>query len=73
MCVYKNKCKDLVAEFPIVDCHITSMFLSRTLGVLFAGTNKGDIRAYLWPIEESTLELEPSGNGQVRFKPPEYY
>lgn len=74
MCLYKNKCKDLICEFPIVDCHITSLFIARTLGVLFVGTSKGDIRVYLWPLDESNLELEPSGDkGQVKFKHPEYF
>ena len=71
MCLYKNKCKDLVCEFPIVDCHITSLFISRTLGVLFVGTSKGDIRTYLWPLEEVNLELESTNEEhKARFKHP---
>jgi hypothetical protein len=50
MVVYKNKCKDLVAEFPIIDCHITSLLLCPLQGILLAGTSKGTLRVYTWPM-----------------------
>lgn len=51
MCIYKDNCKKLVAEFPVVDCHITSLCISRNLGVVFLGTNKGTVRICLWPLD----------------------
>lgn len=50
MVVYKNKCKDLVAEFPITDCHVTSLLLCPLQGILLAGTSKGTLRVYSWPM-----------------------
>jgi len=50
MVVYKNKCKDLVAEFPITDCHVTSLLLCPLQSVLLAGTSKGTLRIYSWPM-----------------------
>ena len=43
--------------------------------VLIAGTSKGSIRVFPWPMEEKDLEFEivhPLSN-EVRFKAPEYY
>lgn len=57
MVLYKNKCKDLVAEFPIVDCHITSLLVCPLQGALLAGTSKGTLRIYPWPLVEDSLEL----------------
>lgn len=50
MVIYKNKCKDLVAEFPITDCHVTSLLLCPLQGILLAGTSKGTLRVYSWPM-----------------------
>ena len=50
--IYKNRCKDLIAEFPIVDCHITSLLVCPLQGALLAGTSKGTIRIYAWPMVE---------------------
>ena len=68
MVVYKNKCKDLVAEFPIVDCHITSLLLCPLQGILLAGTSKGTLRVYLWPMVENSLELAIMANNKVKIK-----
>ena len=51
MCLYKNKCKELVAEFPITDCHITALCISKSLGIVFLGTNEGKLRYCLWPLD----------------------
>lgn len=48
--LYKNKCKELIVEFPIVDCHITALLVCPQQGVLLAGTSKGTIRMYAWPM-----------------------
>lgn len=32
------------------DCEFTCLLLSKSLQVLFAGTSKGSVRVYLWPI-----------------------
>jgi len=50
MVLYKNKCKDLIAEFPIVDCHITAMMICHLQSALIVGTSKGTIRIYNWPL-----------------------
>lgn len=71
MCLYKNNCKQLIAEFPIVDCHITALCISRLLGVVFLGTNRGTVRVCLWPLDETVLQWELSGT-TVKFKQPEF-
>jgi len=68
MVLYKNKCKDLVAEFPIVDCHITSLLVCPLQGALLAGTSKGTLRIYPWPLVEDSLELELTATNKVRLK-----
>lgn len=55
MVIYKNYCKDLVAEFPIKDCHITSLLICSIQGILLAGTSKGTLRVYLWPLDENSF------------------
>lgn len=50
MVLYKNKCKDLIAEFPIIDCHITSLLICPIQGLMIAGTSKGALRVYNWPL-----------------------
>ena len=75
MTLYKNKCKDLVAEFPIVDCHITSIIICSIQGLMVAGTSKGTLRVYNWPLTESMLELHSVGTGankRIAFKEPTY-
>ena len=39
----------------IEEAEITSLWLAKNLQVLFAGTNQGSIRVYLWPIIVSKL------------------
>jgi hypothetical protein len=68
MVVYKNKCKDLVAEFPVIDCHITSLLLCPLQGILLAGTSKGTLRVYAWPMIENSLELMIMANNKVKIK-----
>lgn len=68
MVVYKNKCKDLVAEFPVIDCHITSLLLCPLQGILLAGTSKGTLRVYTWPMIENSLELMIMANNKVKIK-----
>lgn len=58
MVLYKNKCKELIAEFPISDCHITSLLICPIQGLLIAGTSKGTLRVYNWPLTENVLKLE---------------
>ncbi len=41
-------------------------------GVLIAGTNKGNLRVYAWPINEGSLELEITGPNKARLREPEY-
>lgn len=75
MVLYKNKCKDLIAEFPIVDCHVTSLLICSIQGLMIAGTSKGALRVYNWPLTEKMLELETFVNGgvkKVKIKEPEY-
>lgn len=72
MCLYRNNCKELVAEFPIIDCHVTSLCICKSLGVIFLGTNKGSVRVSLWPLDESNLQWELSGTNAVKFKAPEF-
>ena len=72
MVLYKNKCKDLIAEFPIVDCHITSLLVCPLQGALLAGTSKGTLRIYAWPMVEESLELELTQNNKVRIKEPHF-
>jgi hypothetical protein len=57
MVLYRNKCKDLIAEFPIVDCHIISLLICPNQGLLIAGTSKGSLRVYNWPLLERYLEM----------------
>jgi WD40 repeat protein len=71
--LYKNKCRELVAEFPVTDCTITSLLISKALKVLFAGTSSGRIRVYLWPLDESNLVWESVNKTQVRIRPPPFY
>lgn len=68
MVLYKNKCKDLIAEFPIVDCHITSLLLCPIQGLMIAGTSKGTLRIFNWPMLETLLEYEITGDKKVRIK-----
>lgn len=70
--LYKNRCRDLIAEFPITDAHITALLVCPMQGVLIAGTNRGSLRLYAWPMLENCLELELSGTNKVRLKEPEY-
>ena len=70
--LYKNRCRDLIAEFPITDCHITSLLVCPLQGVLIAGTNKGSLRVYTWPMVESALELEMIGLNKARLREPEF-
>ena len=75
MALYKNKCKDLIAEFPIVDCHITSMLICSIQGLMIAGTSKGTLRIYNWPLTETMLELQTVGTGankKIVFKEPNF-
>lgn len=75
MVLYKNKCKDLIAEFPIVDCHITSLLICAIQGLMIAGTSKGALRIYSWPLSEKNLELETfvvGGVKKIKIKEPEY-
>lgn len=72
MVLYKNRCKDLIAEFPITDCHITSLLVCPLQGALLAGTSKGSIRVYAWPMVEESLELELAGSNKVKIKEPAY-
>ena len=46
----KNGCKNYLELFLQDEVQITSLCLSKSLQVLFAGTNKGTVRVYLWPI-----------------------
>ena len=48
--LYKNRCRDLIAEFPIADCHITSLLVCPLQGALIAGTSRGSLRVYAWPM-----------------------
>lgn len=66
MVLYKNKCKDLIAEFPIIDCHITSLLICSIQGLMILGTSKGALRVYNWPLTEKTLELETFVNAGVK-------
>ena len=72
MVLYKNRCKDLIAEFPITDCHITSLLVCPLQGALLAGTSKGTLRIYAWPMVEESLELELAQNNKVRIKEPPF-
>lgn len=59
--LYKKTFKqdqDLVAEFPVTDCHVTKLIVSNTLKCIFMGTNNGKIRVSVWPLHESNLEYE---------------
>lgn len=53
--LYKNRCRDLIAEFPITDCHITSLLVCPLQGALIAGTSRGSLRVYAWPMVEGSL------------------
>lgn len=69
--LYKNKCKDLVAEFPISDCHITSLLICSIQGLMIAGTSRGTLRIYNWPLTENMLELQlvnSGGSKKVKIK-----
>lgn len=68
MVLYKNKCKDLIAEFPIIDCHITTILICPLQNALLVGTSKGTIRLYNWPLIENSLPLELSSGGKVKIK-----
>ena len=41
------------------DCELTSLLLGKQQGVLFAGTSKGSIRVYLWPMLKRKQQTEP--------------
>lgn len=45
-----NGCKPYNIIYTTGECELTCLLLSKHLGILFAGTNLGTVRAYLWPI-----------------------
>ena len=45
-----KSCTNYLQVFTGNDCELTSLLLGKQQNVLFAGTNKGSIRVYLWPI-----------------------
>lgn len=72
MVVYRNDCRELLAEFPIGDCTAESLCIAREISVLVVGTSKGTVRIYEWPIDESSCLMEVVNPllGQVRLAPP---
>ena len=46
----KNGWKVYLELLPYDNTEITSLWLAKNLQVLFAGTSKGSVRVYLWPI-----------------------
>lgn len=71
--IYTNRCKNLVAEFPITDCTIESMCLAKEVNMMLVGTSLGTIRLYNWPIDEGSCLMEVVTGNQVRFNPPTCY
>lgn len=55
-------------EIDLEDCYITTLKLSKNSGFLLAGTSKGSIRVYLWPL---VLKKSPTGWGDESL-PPEF-
>ena len=51
MCVYKDYGKELLVEYPVVDCYAVAMCVAD--GWLFVATSKHSLRVYKWPIRES--------------------
>jgi hypothetical protein len=72
MTLYKNYGKELIAEYPVEDCHIISVEV--TDGWLFAATSKHSIRVYKWPLREQECQLEVLNLEQkmVRLRPPTF-
>jgi len=75
LALYRKKCKDLVANFPVTECYITCIEVSPRLGAIFLGTSKGCVRMSVWPLEEDNLQYEmlaPNSN-KVSCKSPDFY
>ncbi len=64
--------KNYLQVYTGADTELTSLLLAKTQSVLFAGTSKGSIRVYLWPmlkrkgqtvnvLQQSTMEFAASG------------
>jgi sRNA-binding carbon storage regulator CsrA len=72
MVVYRDDCRELLAEFPVTDCTAESLFIAQEISVLVVGTSKGTVRLYGWPIDESAclMEVVNVQLGQVRLTPP---
>lgn len=72
MVVYRDDCRELLAEFPVTDCTAESLCIAQEISVLVVGTSKGTVRLYGWPIDESAclMEVVNVQLGQVRLTPP---
>jgi hypothetical protein len=46
----RKGCKDYLQAYTGNDIELVSLLLVKSMSVLFAGTNKGSIRVYLWPL-----------------------
>ena len=75
ICIYQNNCKEKLVEFISTDFDANAAVISKKHNVLILGTNKGTIRVFMWPLNKSSLELEPVGNppgDAFKYKYPEF-
>ena len=70
MVIYKNYGQELIAEFPVENCVVNNVFVSKNM--LFAATNTGNVRCYNWPILEShcLMEVSSKNAAMVHLKQP---
>ena len=59
LCLYKNNLSEIISEFSSPDnSFINCIKISRSMKILFCGTNKGVIRVYPWIFCEDLFEYE---------------
>lgn len=73
--LYRDNAKTLVNEFPVTDCTICELMLSKQLSILFVGTSIGSVRLYSWPITEAGCyyQMVEKSYNKVRLLLPHYY
>ncbi|EGR28426.1 WD repeat protein [Ichthyophthirius multifiliis] len=73
--IYKQKWKQLIAEFVVEDnIYVTCCVVSNQLKSMFLGLSGGQIRHYLWPLDEDMMKYEilDKNSGKVKLLQPDY-
>ena len=70
MVLYVNYGRELVAEFPIEDCHVVQAAVKDNF--MYLATSKGSVRTYRWPIKEYHCQLQkfPHDQNKAYLTPP---